>query len=70
MPKKIIMDIRTDGKIETDFDHFVGNECYAEADILKARLKALGLNLEIEHIEPKKTETELRRLETPARAGR
>lgn len=69
MAKKITLDIDTDGKIVADYDHFVGQECYTEAARFEAALAEFGVKTETEHVDPKRTETEVRKLEQAAGTG-
>ncbi|HEY3314268.1 MAG TPA: hypothetical protein VGL40_03165 [Bacillota bacterium] len=43
MPKKIEVVINPEGKLETNFIGFAGEECFDEAERLRGVLKALGL---------------------------
>lgn len=72
--KRVAIDIDVDPrsgevKLLCDWSGFVGNECFREADKLKGALAAVGLEVEIIRVEPKKDEVEVRKLENQARVG-
>lgn len=51
--KKVRIISGKDGKIGMSFEGFAGNECFLEADRIKARLKELGIKTETEFVELK-----------------
>jgi hypothetical protein len=56
-------------KIGIQYDGFVGNSCFVEAERIKAALKALGINMEVTKVSDVKEEVEVRKLETGQRVG-
>lgn len=52
MSKQIKIVMKEDGTVGISFDGFDGDECYQEADILKAKLSALGINMDMVYNEP------------------
>ena len=53
MTRRIVLRIRPDGKVVTDYQGFVGDECFAEAAKLKRRLAEKGIRYEEEKVETK-----------------
>ncbi|MHB8928101.1 MAG: DUF2997 domain-containing protein [Bacillota bacterium] len=46
MPKKVEVVVAPDGRIETNFIGFLGDECFDEAEKLKRALQAVGLEID------------------------
>ncbi len=46
MPKKIEVVVTSDGRLETNFIGFSGEDCFDEADKLRRALHALGLEID------------------------
>ena len=46
MAKKIAVALSNDGRLLTDFDGFVGDDCLEEAERLRQELTKLGIKLE------------------------
>lgn len=51
--KKVTAIVGKDGKMAMSFEGFTGNSCYGEAEKIRARLKALGIDVSCENIIPK-----------------
>ena len=62
--KRIVIDHHVDGRMVVDFDGFPGDTCLQEREQLLAALRQFGINTEAVHIEPKRSEVELRKLPT------
>ena len=67
--EEVIVDIQKDGKFQVEFNHFVGDACYTESDLLQKALAAQGLDVEILHTTPKTPEVEMRKLENKQKVG-
>ena len=70
MAQKVIVAVKGDGRLNVEYEGFVGNSCFDEADKLKAALKAYGLDMEVTKVIDSKQEVEVRRLEQSAGTGR
>ncbi len=46
MPKKVEVVVTPDGRLETNFIGFLGEECFDEAEKLKRALQAVGLEID------------------------
>lgn len=46
MPKKVEVVVAPDGRLETNFIGFLGEECFDEAEKLKRALQAVGLEID------------------------
>lgn len=51
--RRIIIGIDDKGKISTDFDGFAGPSCFEEARKLASRLKELGVDINVQNLQPK-----------------
>lgn len=67
--KKITVTITPDGKLHSDYDGFDGQACFTEAEKLAQSLAQQGLDMEVIKVDPKRRETELRKLENPQKVG-
>lgn len=56
MPKEVNIIIKDDGTVGISFDGFDGDECYREADQIKDKLKALGINMNLIQSEPNQSD--------------
>lgn len=54
MSQKIVVSVKGDGNLHVEYEGFVGNACFDEADKLSRALTALGLDLDIVRIQPTK----------------
>lgn len=61
--------ISNSGKIYFDYNGYEGNECFEQADKIKAKLASIGIKSHTVFVDPKKTETETVQLENPIKAG-
>lgn len=52
--KKIIIGIDEKGNITTNFDGFQGPACFEEAQELASRLKKMGVEVDVQNLQPKK----------------
>lgn len=61
--EKITVEIDDKGKIITDFDGFLGRVCFDKAQKLAEELKKLGVNINVQDMQPK-SESQLKAPET------
>lgn len=69
MPQSIAVEVTGEGKINIEYDGFVGNACYTAASELQTYLASFGIDVDTIRTDPKKDEVEVRRLENQQRVG-
>ncbi len=55
MSKKIRLVLDAKGNVKQEYSGFVGGECFKEAELLRATLRDLGVDLELEGVVPVNT---------------
>jgi hypothetical protein len=53
LPPKLMITVKTDGEISTDFSHFLGQRCLAAGKQLHALLEEYGITTDVNTFTPK-----------------
>lgn len=67
--KKVIVEVDGTGKLHVEYEGFIGNTCFEEANQLKHYLAVYGVDADVIKTIDKKDEVETRRLENSASVG-